>query len=146
MANELEQARKIINDVDAQMAELFVKRMRAAEMVYEYKKEYGLPILDQKREEQLIASNAEKIDDDIIRGYYIDYLKNLMSLSRDYQYRMQNGLKVAYSGVEGAFAHIAAGRIFPGCEPMTQLLTETVTWLSFPLKTATQEKWDRLWT
>ena len=116
MANKLEQARKIINDVDAQMAELFVKRMRAAEMVYEYKKEYGLPILDQKREEQLIASNAEKIDDDIIRGYYIDYLKNLMSLSRDYQYRMQNGLKVAYSGVEGAFAHIAAGRIFPGCE------------------------------
>ena len=116
MANKLEQARKIINDVDAQMAELFVKRMRAAEMVYEYKKEYGLPILDQKREEQLIASNAEKIDDDIIRGYYIDYLKNLMSLSRAYQYRMQNGLKVAYSGVEGAFAHIAAGRIFPGCE------------------------------
>jgi len=26
---------------------------------------------------------------------------------------MQNGLKVAYSGVEGAFAHIAASRIFP---------------------------------
>jgi len=26
---------------------------------------------------------------------------------------MQSGLKVAYSGVEGAFAHIAAGRIFP---------------------------------
>jgi chorismate mutase/prephenate dehydratase len=26
---------------------------------------------------------------------------------------MQKGLKVAYSGVEGAFAHIAAGRIFP---------------------------------
>ena len=36
-----------------------------------------------------------------------------MALSRAYQYRMQNGLKVAYSGVKGAFAHIAAGRIFP---------------------------------
>ena len=36
-----------------------------------------------------------------------------MAISRAYQYRMQNGLKVAYSGVEGAFAHIAAGRIFP---------------------------------
>ena len=36
-----------------------------------------------------------------------------MSISRAYQYRIQNGLKVAYSGVEGAFAHIAAGRIFP---------------------------------
>lgn len=113
MANKLEQARKIINDVDAQMAELFIKRMRAAEMVYEHKKEYGLPILDQKREEQVIAANAARIEDETIKGYYIDYLKNLMYLSRGYQYRMQNGLKVAYSGVEGAFAHIAAGRIFP---------------------------------
>ena len=116
MANKLEQARKIINDVDAQMAELFVKRMRAAEMVYEHKKEYGLPILDQKREDQVIASNTARIEDDVLKGYYIDYLKNLMSLSRAYQYRMQNGLKVAYSGVEGAFAHIAAGRIFPESE------------------------------
>ena len=53
------------------------------------------------------------VEDEVIKGYYIDYLKNLMSLSRAYQYRMQSGLKVAYSGVEGAFAHIAAGRIFP---------------------------------
>ena len=113
MASKLEKAREIINEVDTQMAELFVKRMRAAELVYEHKKEYGLPILDQKREDQVIASNSAKIEDDVLKGYYIDYLKNLMSLSRAYQYRMQSGLKVAYSGVEGAFAHIAAGRIFP---------------------------------
>ena len=113
MANKLEEARKIINEVDAQMAELFLKRMRAAEMVYEHKKEYGLPILDQKREELVIARNSALIDDEVIKGYYMDYLKNLMAISRAYQYRMQNGLKVAYSGVEGAFAHIAAGRIFP---------------------------------
>ena len=37
MSNKLEEARSIINEVDAQMAELFVKRMRAAELVYEYK-------------------------------------------------------------------------------------------------------------
>ena len=36
-----------------------------------------------------------------------------MATSRAYQYRMQSGLKIAYSGVPGAFAHIAAGRIFP---------------------------------
>ena len=113
MSNKLEEARKIINEVDSQMAELFVKRMRAAEMVFEYKKEYGLPILDQKREDAVIEKNASLIDDEVIKGYYIDYIKNLMSVSRAYQYRMQSGLKVAYSGVEGAFAHIAAGRIFP---------------------------------
>jgi len=113
MSNKLEDARKIINEVDSQMAELFEKRMRASEMVFEYKKEFGLPILDQKREDAVIERNASQIKDDEIKGYYIDYIKNLMSISRAYQYRLQNGLKVAYSGVEGAFAHIAAGRIFP---------------------------------
>lgn len=120
MSNKLEEARKIINDVDSQMAELFIKRMRAAEMVYEYKKEYGLPILDQKREDEVVEKNADFIDDEVLRGYYIDYLKYTMSLSRAYQYRMQNGLKVAYSGVEGAFAHIAAGRIFPEAVRVSQ--------------------------
>ena len=113
MVNKLEEARKIINEVDAQMAELFVKRMRAAELVYEHKKEFGLPILDQKREDAVIERNSALIEDEVLKGYYIDYLRHLMSVSRAYQYRMQSGLKVAYSGVEGAFAHIAAGRIFP---------------------------------
>ena len=113
MGNLLEEARTIINDVDAKMAELFVQRMRAAEMVYAYKKEMGLPILDEAREAAVIQRNTEKIQDETLKGYYMDYLKQVMAISRAYQYRMQNGLKVAYSGVEGAFAHIAAGRIFP---------------------------------
>lgn len=113
MANKFEEARSIINEVDSKMAELFIKRMRASEMVYEYKKEFGLPILDEKREEQVIEKNSALIEDEVLKGYYIDYLKNMMSISRAYQTRMQSGLKVAYSGVEGAFAHIAAGRIFP---------------------------------
>ncbi len=113
MSDKLAEARKIINEVDSQMAELFTKRMRAAEMVFEHKKEYGLPIFDPEREEVVIEKNSALVKDDIIKGYYIDYIKNLMGISRAYQYRMQSGLKVAYSGVEGAFAHIAAGRIFP---------------------------------
>ena len=114
MEHKLEEARAIINEVDAQMAELFVKRMRAAELVYDYKKEFGLPIQDPVREQAVIERNAALIEDDGLKGYYMDYIRNMMSISRAYQYRMQNGLKVAYSGVEGAFAHIAAGRIFPG--------------------------------
>ena len=113
MPNKLDEARRIINEVDAQMAELFVRRMRAAEMVYEYKKEQGLPILDAKREAAVIEQNSALVEDETLKGYYVDFLKNVMSLSRAYQHRMQSGLKVAYSGVEGAFAHVAAGRIFP---------------------------------
>ena len=113
MGSKLDEARKIINEVDSKMAELFVKRMKACEMVYEYKKEFGLPILDQRREDEVVEKNSAMIEDDVLKGYYIDHIRNLMSVSRAYQYRMQSGLKVAYSGVEGAFAHIAAGRIFP---------------------------------
>lgn len=113
MKNNLEDARKTINEIDAQMAELFVKRMRAAEAVCQHKMEYGLPIYDPKREEEVIERNSALIDDTVLKEYYIDYLKGLMSLSRAYQNRIQSGLRVAYSGVEGAFAHIAAGRIFP---------------------------------
>ena len=113
MANKLEEARRIINEVDAQMAELFVQRMRACEMVYDHKKELGLPIRDEKREEAVLQHNAALVEDAILKGYYMDFLKNVMAISRAYQHRMQSGLKVAYSGVEGAFAHIAAGRIFP---------------------------------
>ena len=114
MSNKLEEAREIINEIDAKMAELFVRRMKAAEMVFEYKKEFGLPVLDSKREAAVIEKNSAFVEDDLLKGYYVDHLKHMMSVSRAYQYRLQNGLKVAYSGVEGAFAHIAAGRIFPG--------------------------------
>ncbi|MBQ1244092.1 MAG: chorismate mutase [Clostridia bacterium] len=113
MADRLEKAREIIDKVDSQMAELFIQRMKAVETVFEYKKAYGLPIYDKKREDAVIEKNSSLIDDAVIKEYYTDYLKNLMAVSRAYQHRLQNGLKVAYSGVEGAFAHIAAGRIFP---------------------------------
>ena len=89
MANKLEEARKIINEVDAQMAELFIRRMRAAELVYEHKKEHGLPILDANREAQVIATNSARIEDETLRGYYVDFLKNMMAISRTYQQHLQ---------------------------------------------------------
>ena len=113
MSDKLNEARKIINRVDSQMAELFIERMHAVEAVFEHKKEFGLPVFDPEREEAVIEKNSALISDEVLKAYYIDYIKNLMSVSRAYQYRLQSGLKVAYSGVEGAFAHIAAGRIFP---------------------------------
>ena len=88
MPNKLDKASSIINEVDAQMAELFVKRMRAAEMVYEHKRELGLPILDEKREAAVIAQNAALVEDDVLKNYYMDFLKNVLSISRAYQHRM----------------------------------------------------------
>ncbi len=93
MANKLEEARKIINEVDMQMADLFVQRMKAVELVYEYKKENGLPILDQKRENEVIEKNMNLVKDEVLKEYYHLYIQNLMSLSRAYQQSMQDSTK-----------------------------------------------------
>lgn len=108
----LEDARRVINEADAKMAQLFVARMEAAKVVAEYKKEHGLPILDAKREEEVINKNAQLIEDSVIREYYVNFLKGNIAVSRDYQERLLSGMKVAYCGTEGAFAHIATGKLF----------------------------------
>ncbi len=109
----LENARKTINQVDAQMAELFAKRMAAAKEIAEYKAEHGLEIYDKNREEEVVNRNALLIQDELLREYYVNFLKNNMAVSRNYQDRLLNGMKVAYCGTEGAFAHIATAKLFP---------------------------------
>lgn len=109
----LQEARKIINDVDAQIADLFVKRMEAAQMVAQYKKEHAMPILDAAREEAVIRNGAARVEDETLREYYTDFMRDTMAISRRYQQRLLEGMKVAYSGTEGAFAHIATEKLFP---------------------------------
>ena len=112
--DRLKQAREIINEVDAEMARLFVRRMEAAVQVAEYKKERGLPIFDGAREKEILEKGAARVSDPILREHYVRFLQNNMDVSKDYQRQLLEGMRVAYSGTEGAFAHIAAGEIFPG--------------------------------
>ena len=113
MKNQLDKAREIINEVDKEMADLFIKRMRAAEMVAEYKKERGLGILDTAREEEVIRRNSALIDDEVLREFYVNFLRSNMEISRAYQSRLMEGMRIAYSGVPGAFAHIASEKLYP---------------------------------
>lgn len=111
--NELEQARKIINQVDKEMAQLFEKRMYAAELVAKYKKEHGLSILDEAREKEVIAKNSSFIENSVYKEYYAEFIKETMRISRSYQSRLNEGMRVAYSGVAGAYAYIAAKKMYP---------------------------------
>ena len=113
--SSLDSTRKEIDRIDREMAELFVKRMKAAEEVAAYKKENGLPIEDKTRESAMISRNAEEVDHEY-RPYYVNFLSSLITESKRYQALLLNEMTVAYSGVEGAFAHIAACRIFPDAE------------------------------
>ena len=109
----LMQARAEINRVDREMARLFSARMAAVRQVAEYKRAAGIPVLDREREAQIIANNAALIDDEELRAYYVNYLNFNMALSRKYQHVLLEGQRIAFSGVPGAFADIAAARIFP---------------------------------
>lgn len=110
---ELEQARMIINATDEEMARLFQQRMDAARMVAHHKQIHGLPIDDFAREEQLIRRNTAFIADEEYRSYYVNFLRSVIDISKQLQHRLLDGMRVAYSGVEGAFANIVAERIFP---------------------------------
>ena len=85
MKDCLQQAREIINEVDAQMAELFEQRMAAVQQVLVYKKEHTLPILDAAREQIVIEKGVARIQDPILKPYYEELLIKQMELSRRYQ-------------------------------------------------------------
>ena len=55
--NNLENARKIISQVDKEIATLFEKRMEAVKDVAEYKKVNGVPVEDTVREAALLEKN-----------------------------------------------------------------------------------------
>lgn len=112
----LQEARGIINEVDSQMAQLFVQRMQAARMVAQYKQAHGMPILDEEREAAVLRNGAARVEDETLREYYMDFMRDTMAVSRRYQQRLLQGMKVAYSGTVGAFAHIAAQKLFPDAQ------------------------------
>lgn len=110
---DLEKARLEINDIDKQMAQLFEKRMSAVRLVAEYKRLNGVRVTDSAREAEVIKRNSALVKDEALKPYFISFLQNNMEVSKAYQHRLLEGMRVAYSGVEGAFANIAANRVFP---------------------------------
>ena len=138
--DELEQARQEIDAVDAQLAALFERRMRAVVQVALYKKARGLPIHDPAREEQVLQKAADRIQDPALRPYYLDHVRNRMAVARQYEALLLGQNRVAYQGVEGAFAHIALRELFPHAEAVGMPPTG---WS--PLRTATPATCRRCW-
>ena len=109
----LEQARAEIDTVDAEMAALFERRMRAVADVVRYKAETGKPVFDAAREAAVLDKNTARITDEALRPYYRAFLSDAMSISRAYQRARLGRDTAAYQGVPGAWSHIALRRLFP---------------------------------
>lgn len=83
--NKLEIARENINRIDREIAKLFEERMREVEEVIAYKLENNLEILDSGREKEVIDRNSKLLKNENLKKYYIDFLENMMKISKDYQ-------------------------------------------------------------
>ena len=113
MKNALERARAEIDRIDTEMARLFSERMQAAKEIAAYKQETGMRLFDPQREAQVIEKGAARVEDAVVRSYYVNFLHALMDLSKAYQGRLSEGMRVAFSGTTGAFAEVASRKIFP---------------------------------
>lgn len=95
--NKLERARIEINRIDKEIAKLFQERMKAVEDVIDYKIENGMEILDSGREQEVIEKNRALISEKKYEKYYVDFIVNMMKISKEYQKEIldkKRGIKI----------------------------------------------------
>ena len=130
---DLSELRVIINQIDAELVPLFCKRMGISLEVAKYKKENGIPVLDKKREAELLARVKENAGDELA-PYANALYSTILELSRSYQHRYMNDdhslsgmildakektpadfptqASVACQGVSGAYSEQACKKLF----------------------------------
>ena len=130
---EIQEIRSQIDEIDKQIVNLVVKRMKMALQAAEYKQAHQLPLLDRKREREILVQTAELAGEEYA-GYAKVLFSTLFDLSKSYQNRilvhkgkladeiaaaLVNTAKqfpskavVACQGIEGAYSQMACDRIF----------------------------------
>ena len=80
----IEQMREEINTINDEMLKLFLQRMEISREIGKIKVSEGRPFLDRKREEETLewAASNSPLE---IQSYSIEFFRNLMQLSRQFQ-------------------------------------------------------------
>lgn len=127
---DLKEIREEIDRVDSELIALFKQRMDCAKAVGNYKKEHGIPVLNEQREREIL-DDAERRGGEYGAAARLLF-SNLMELSRAIQHNIigsgqalraeirnatpmpdGKGVRAAYQGIKGANSHEAALRLFP---------------------------------
>ena len=82
---ELHELRQELDQLDREMVTLFERRMAVSRQVALYKHAHGLPVLDQGREEQVLASRAAMLSDPSLAPALRTLYEAVMALSREEQ-------------------------------------------------------------
>lgn len=130
---DLQDYRRQIDEIDDQMVSLFAQRMDVVREIVEYKRQNGMKILDAGRERDKLAKLCTQVPEEL-QSYISVLYSSIFELSRSYQSRhlsrftelsdaissaientphlFPESASVAVSGVEGAYAQIAAEKLF----------------------------------
>jgi chorismate mutase/prephenate dehydratase len=128
---DLLECRKQLDVIDAQLVELFEKRMQICGDVAEYKIQTGKPVYDGAREQQKLEAVREMAHGGYNQDAVREIFSQMMTISRRFQYRLLaehgqkpelgaefidelpiKGARVVYQGVEGAYGHGATLQYF----------------------------------
>lgn len=127
---DLLECRKEIDEIDAQILELFQRRMGVSMQIATYKKHNDKKVFDVVREEEKLARLRQMVNNDFERQCVTELFSQIMSMSRKLQYSMltsyenevlfdeveqldcNNRTKVAYFGTEGSYTQQAMESYF----------------------------------
>ncbi|MBR1862572.1 MAG: chorismate mutase [Ruminococcus sp.] len=129
---DLQELRLQINDIDAQMQELFNKRMELCFQVAEYKIANGLPVFHRDREKEILKRVTDSAPEDL-KGATRVFYQTLMDISKCMQYQeffadaesikykkldLSGKHTVAVPGTNGSYNHLACSNLFEDFEPV----------------------------
>lgn len=79
---DLQECREKLDVIDEKIVELFEERMTVSEEVARYKEEHGLPVLDESREKQKLASVRSLVKEESNKEAAAQLFEKIMELSR----------------------------------------------------------------
>ena len=82
---ELHELRQELDQLDKEIVAAFEKRMAISRQVAKYKLTHNLPVLDQSRENQVIASREAMLSDATLAPSLRSLFETIMALSRQEQ-------------------------------------------------------------
>ena len=132
MELDLSEIRKNIDRIDEQLLNLFLERMECSRQVAEYKIKNNMPILNTKREQEILDNIANK-SGDLAKSTTLLF-STIMNVSRAAQYpivtensdfrkKLENAIgkefspkKIGFQGTIGSYSYIAAKELYKDCE------------------------------
>ena len=81
---DIQEARKKIDTIDALLAENYKKRLEIVADIAKYKDEHQMPLIDEVRDTDIIATHTNDCSDEKLRPYIEAYMSAVVSISNEY--------------------------------------------------------------